>query len=93
MIPCAYGDNYEYFTLPSGTLGTPAAVSKCRDINLASGWGTSTNARAVKVCFKTAGCNLGPLVIRGRLTARGAYPRPFRSWRAMTMRWTWLVPS
>ncbi|WP_410790863.1 hypothetical protein [Kribbella sp. C-35] len=59
---CITGDNYEQFTLPSGTLRYPAGgkyfktSSKCRDINLGSGWSTSTNARAVKVCFKTAGC-------------------------------------
>ncbi|MBB6567057.1 hypothetical protein HNR71_002694 [Kribbella sandramycini] len=44
------------------------------------------------------GCGLvacAPEVLEGAVAAGGGVlqARPLRSWRAMTMRWTWLVPS
>ncbi|WP_327640402.1 hypothetical protein OHB24_19055 [Kribbella sp. NBC_00482] len=59
---CLGSANSEQFKLPSGTLRYPSSgtyfktSSKCRDINVASDFSNNGNARAVKVCFKTAGC-------------------------------------
>lgn len=58
---CLTGGNYTTVTLPAGgatrapSSGYFTTSSKCRDINLRAGWYV-TRARAVKVCFKTAGC-------------------------------------
>ena len=58
---CIDGGNYQDVSLPSGTLRFPASgylktSSKCQDINLKGNPWVEQNARAIKVCFKTAGC-------------------------------------
>lgn len=58
---CLNINNYQTVKLASGGAtrapgsGYLKTSSKCRDINLSPGW-DETRARAVKVCFKTAGC-------------------------------------
>ncbi len=55
------GDQQEV-NLPSGTTRFPSSgylktTSKCQDINLrANIWAAPQNVRAIKVCFRTAGC-------------------------------------
>lgn len=59
---CIDGGNYQDVTLPSGELRFPSSgylktTSRCRDINLAaSPWHAPQTVRAIKVCFRTAGC-------------------------------------
>ena len=58
---CLDGGNRTTVTLPAGgatrapSSGYFKTSTKCRDINLRSAWYVD-RARAVKVCFKTAGC-------------------------------------
>jgi hypothetical protein len=60
---CLTGSNYLNFTKPSGDTRYPRSgylttTSKCRDINLSESLykDSSGTVRAIKVCFKTAGC-------------------------------------
>jgi hypothetical protein len=57
---CLTSSNYTYIDKPSGTTRYPGTgyfrtSTNCRDINLESNW-FEPDVRAVKVCFRTAGC-------------------------------------
>lgn len=58
---CLDGTNQQDVELPSGSLRFPSSgyfktTSRCQDINLSGNPWYDQNVRAIKVCFKTAGC-------------------------------------
>lgn len=59
---CLSSTNVQDVSLPSGSLRYPSTsyfktTSNCQDINLkANQWHAPQNVRAIKVCFRTAGC-------------------------------------
>ncbi|RZT11804.1 hypothetical protein EV649_7458 [Kribbella sp. VKM Ac-2569] len=58
---CLDGSNQQDVSLPSGSLRYPSSgyfktTSNCQDINLSGNPWYSQNVRAIKVCFRTAGC-------------------------------------
>ena len=59
---CLSGTNQQGVDLPSGSRRFPTSgylktSSRCQDINLQTNpWYSPQNVRAIKVCFRTAGC-------------------------------------